>query len=260
MTKTDKTCVPKNRNKSFKQRSESPVTLHQWHKAEVWRTGKGILMKVDRQSWVESQLLSIGGVLTQPGMLYIGGFDGALPDHLATVSGFHGCVRKIRLNGKSVVLRAGSGQHVRECGMDPCATAACPKSCTSSNDDFVCLCEWPRYGKTCEQESTRLSAMRFTGHSYLEFRSEEHMNQITGDSLNMEINVKLNNGTEEEGIPKSQLLAFTGENGITGDFFRLLITQDKTVQVMMNLGSGLVSLTHPTQMIPNRWTRIEVVR
>ncbi|KHJ86729.1 laminin G domain protein [Oesophagostomum dentatum] len=248
------------RSEEHMNQSESPVTLHQWHKAEVWRTGKGILMKVDRQSWVESQLLSIGGVLTQPGMLYIGGFDGSLPDHLATVSGFHGCVRKIRLNGKSVVLRAGSGQHVRECGMDPCATAACPKSCTSSNDDFVCLCEWPRYGKTCEQEATRLSAMRFTGHSYLEFRSEEHMNQITGDSLNMEINVKLNNNTEEDGMPKSQLLAFTGENGITGDFFRLLITQDKTVQVMMNLGSGLVSLTHPTQIIPNRWTRIEVVR
>ncbi|EYB81518.1 hypothetical protein Y032_0381g362 [Ancylostoma ceylanicum] len=260
-------------------RSESPVTLHQWHKAEVWRTGKGILMKIDRQSWVESQLLSIGAPLTQPGMLYIGGYDGALPHHLAIVSGFHGCVKKIRLNGKAVVLRAGSGQHVRECGMDPCALAACPRTCTSSNDDFVCLCEWPKFGRTCEQEVTRLSAMRFSGHSYLEFRSEEHMNQITGDTLNMEMNVKLNNITDEDGSPKSQLLAFSGENGITGDFFRLLITsvrkrissnggygiwslfsQDRAVQVMMNLGSGLVSLTHPTQLIPNRWTRVEVVR
>ncbi|KIH46698.1 laminin G domain protein [Ancylostoma duodenale] len=206
--------------------SESPVTLHQWHKAEVWRTGKGILMKVDRQSWVESQLLSIGAPLTQPGMLYIGGYEGALPHHLAMVSGFHGCVKKIRLNGKAVVLRAGSGQHVRECGMDPCALAACPRTCTSSNDDFICMCEWPK---------------------------------ITGDTLNMEMNVKLNNITDEDGSPKSQLLAFSGENGITGDFFRLLITSDRAVQVMMNLGSGLVSLTHPTQLIPNRWTRVEVM-
>ncbi|KAK6017511.1 hypothetical protein OSTOST_16967 [Ostertagia ostertagi] len=58
--------------------SESPVTLHQWHRAEIWRTGKGILMKVDRQSWVESQLISIRGPLTEPGMLYIGGYDGNL--------------------------------------------------------------------------------------------------------------------------------------------------------------------------------------
>ncbi|VDM73358.1 unnamed protein product, partial [Strongylus vulgaris] len=181
------------------------------------------------------------------------------------VSGFHGCMKKIRLNGKSVVLRAGSGQHIRECGIDPCATAACPRSCTSNNDDFICLCDWPQYGKTCElgqfhQQTTGLSAMRFTGYSYLEFRSEEHMNQITGDSLNMEINVRLNNMTDEDGSAKSQLLAFAGENGITGDFFRLLITPDRTVQVMMNLGSGLVSLTHPTPLAPNRWTRIEVIR
>ncbi|KAK5986611.1 hypothetical protein GCK32_011115 [Trichostrongylus colubriformis] len=50
-------------------KSESPVTLHQWHRAEIWRTGKGILMKVDRQSWVESQLVSIRGPLTDPGIL-----------------------------------------------------------------------------------------------------------------------------------------------------------------------------------------------
>ncbi|CAJ0607388.1 unnamed protein product [Cylicocyclus nassatus] len=241
-------------------RSESPVLLHQWHKAEVWRTGKGILMKVDRQSWVESQLLSIGEVLTQPGMLYIGGYDGTLPDHLAMIPGFHGCVKKVRLNGKAVLLRAGSGQHVRECGIDPCAIAACPHSCTSNNDDFICLCDWPHYGRTCEQEATRISAMRFGGHSYLQFSDEEHMNQITGDSLNMEINIKIQNASDEDGSAKSQLLAFAGENGITGDFFRLLITPDRAVQVMMNLGSGLVSLTHPTQLVPNRWARIEIVR
>ncbi|ETN84148.1 hypothetical protein NECAME_07032 [Necator americanus] len=108
-------------------------------------------LQIDRQSWVESQLLSVGIPLTQPGMLYIGGYEGALPHHLEALSGFHGCVKKIRLNGKSVLLRAGAGQHVRECGMDPCALAACPRACTSNNDDFVCLCEWPKYGRTCEQ-------------------------------------------------------------------------------------------------------------
>ncbi|KAK6737014.1 hypothetical protein RB195_019605 [Necator americanus] len=241
-------------------RSESPVTLHQWHKAEVWRTGKGILMKIDRQSWVESQLLSVGIPLTQPGTLYIGGYEGALPHHLEALSGFHGCVKKIRLNGKSVLLRAGAGQHVRECGMDPCALAACPRACTSNNDDFVCLCEWPKYGRTCEQEANQLSAMHFSGHSYLEFKNEEHMNQITGDSLNMEINFKLSNSTGDDGLPKTQLLAFSGENGISGDFFRLLITQDREIQVMMNLGSGLVSLTHPSKLIISRWTRVEIVR
>ncbi|KAE9411925.1 hypothetical protein Angca_000870, partial [Angiostrongylus cantonensis] len=39
-----------------------------------------------------------------------------------------------------------------------------------------------------------------------------------------------------------------------------LSIKDNTVQVMMNLGSGLVSLTHPTLLIAERWTRVGVVR
>uniref|UniRef100_A0A1I7XC32 LAM_G_DOMAIN domain-containing protein n=1 Tax=Heterorhabditis bacteriophora TaxID=37862 RepID=A0A1I7XC32_HETBA len=75
-------------------RSEDVVSLHQWHRAEVWRTGKGILMKVDRQSWVESQLSAVGAVLADPGMLFIGGFNSLLP-HMYHLSGFHGCVKKV---------------------------------------------------------------------------------------------------------------------------------------------------------------------
>ncbi|KAJ1347386.1 hypothetical protein KIN20_002425 [Parelaphostrongylus tenuis] len=241
-------------------RSELPVTLHQWHRVEIWRTGKGILMKVDRQSWVESQLVSVGNPLTTPGMLYIGGLDERLSLHLPSISGFHGCVKKIRVNGRPILLRAKSGQPIRECGTDPCALAGCPQTCTSNNDDYLCLCEWPKYGRACEVEAKRLSAMRFSGHSYLELNKEEHMNQITGDSLKMEINLKIDNNTDEGGSMNGQLLAFAGESGVTGDFFRLLLTQDHTVQVMMNLGSGLVSLTHPTQLIAQRWTRVGVVR
>ncbi|VDM57020.1 unnamed protein product [Angiostrongylus costaricensis] len=273
-------------------RSELPVTLHQWHRAEIWCTGKGILMKVDRQSWVESQLISIGSPLSEPGMLYIGGFDGRLALHLPDIAGFHGCVKKIRVNGHSILLRTGSDQSIRECGADPCAFAGCPQTCTSNNDDYLCLCEWPKYGRTCEigvptllilfffllimgydhgihfnvciygteLEAKRLSAMRFSGHSYLELKKEEHMSQIIGDSLKMEINLKINNSTDVHVPLKNQLLAFAGESGVTGDFFRLLLTQDNSVQVMMNLGSGLVSLTHPTQLIAERWTRVGVVR
>nr|CDJ95273.1 Laminin G domain containing protein [Haemonchus contortus] len=241
-------------------RSESPITLHQWHRAEIWRTGKGILMKVDRQSWVESQLMSIRGPLTEPGMLYIGGYDGDLPPHVALVSGFHGCMKKIRLNGRSIAFRPEHGQHIRECGADPCAAAGCPRSCSSTNDEFVCLCEWPKHGKTCEQETKRLLTMRFSGHSYLELKKAEQMDQVTGDTLKMEINVKLSNVTDTTSPLRSQLLVFAGENGVTADFFRLLITPDRHVQVMMNLGSGLVTLTHPTPLIPGRWSRVEVAR
>ncbi|WKX93479.1 hypothetical protein Q1695_011060 [Nippostrongylus brasiliensis] len=242
-------------------RSEAPVVLHQWHRAEIWRTGKGILMKVDRQSWVESQLISIRGQLTKPGTIYLGGYDGVLPHHLSVIAGFHGCMKKLRLNGRSIALRPEHGANIRECGTDPCATAGCPRACTSTNDDFTCLCEWPKYGRTCEHEAKRLLAMRFSGHSYLELKKEEHMNQITGESLKLEINLKLGNVTDNtSSSSKSQLVMFAGESGVTADFFRLVITQDRTAQVMMNLGSGLVTLTHPTQLIPERWARVEVVR
>uniref|UniRef100_A0A0K0D5Q3 LAM_G_DOMAIN domain-containing protein n=1 Tax=Angiostrongylus cantonensis TaxID=6313 RepID=A0A0K0D5Q3_ANGCA len=218
-------------------RSELSVSLHQWHRAEIWCTGKGILMKVDRQSWVESQLISIGSSLTEPGMLYIGGFDDRLALHLPDIAGFHGCVKKIRVNGHSILLRTGSDQSIRECGADPCAIAGCPQTCTSNNDDYLCLCEWPKYGRKCE------IAMRFSGHSYLELKKEEHMSQITGDSLKMEINLKISNSTVFEYVTRPNLSI-----------------KDNTVQVMMNLGSGLVSLTHPTLLIAERWTRVGVKR
>ncbi|VDL70132.1 unnamed protein product [Nippostrongylus brasiliensis] len=219
-------------------KSEAPVVLHQWHRAEIWRTGKGILMKVDRQSWVESQLISIRGQLTKPGTIYLGGYDGVLPHHLSVIAGFHGCMKKLRLNGRSIALRPEHGANIRECGTDPCATAGCPRACTSTNDDFTCLCEWPKYGRTCE-----------------------HGERITGESLKLEINLKLGNVTDNtSSSSKNQLVMFAGESGVTADFFRLVITQDRTVQVMMNLGSGLVTLTHPTQLIPERWARVEVVR
>ncbi|VDP24039.1 unnamed protein product [Heligmosomoides polygyrus] len=59
-------------------------------------------MVVDRQSWVESTLMSIRGRLANPGMLYIGGYDGSLPFHLAALSGFHGCMKKVGRNSYSI--------------------------------------------------------------------------------------------------------------------------------------------------------------
>ncbi|PIO72161.1 laminin G domain protein [Teladorsagia circumcincta] len=76
----------------------------------------------------------------------------------------------------------------------------------------------------------------------------------------MEINLKLSNSTDFVAPTRSQLLVFAGENGISADFFRVLVTPDRNVQVMMNLGSGLVALTHPTPLIPERWSRVEIAR
>ncbi|KJH51229.1 laminin G domain protein [Dictyocaulus viviparus] len=218
-------------------------------------------MKVDRQSWVELQLVSIDSRSTKPGMLYIGGSDDHQPPLFTSSSGFHGCVKKIRLNGRSIVLRTGSNENVRECGTNPCISAGCPEKCISNNkQDFLCLCEWPTYGRTCEIKAKRLSGMRFSGYSYLELKTEDYMKQIIGDSLRLEMNLKIENSTDvnDKSSKSSQLLAFAGENGVNSDFLRLLLTEDHLVQVMMNLGSSLVSLTHPTRLISGTWTRIGV--
>ncbi|KAK6029360.1 hypothetical protein OSTOST_04530 [Ostertagia ostertagi] len=95
------------------------------------------MLQVRSQSWVLNppRLISIRGPLTEPGMLYIGGYDGNLPHHLAMLSGFHGCMKKIRLNGRSIAFRPEHGQHIRECGADPCAAAGHKRQLTLSIND-----------------------------------------------------------------------------------------------------------------------------
>ncbi|CAJ0914461.1 unnamed protein product, partial [Mesorhabditis belari] len=120
-------------------RSESVLSLHTWHKAEVWRSGKGILLKVDKQSWIESELHSVRSVgeSSRGGVATVGGSNEATPSHLLPIHGFHGCMKRVVLNGHHIHLASQPSVGLRECGSDPCASGGCPSGCASRYDSFV---------------------------------------------------------------------------------------------------------------------------
>ncbi|CAJ0576491.1 unnamed protein product, partial [Mesorhabditis spiculigera] len=244
-------------------RSESVVSLHNWHKAEVWRSGKGILLKVDRQSWVEAEVHSARGpprrMAILKGLATLGHPNEATPTHLLALHGFHGCIKRVVVNGHHQHLGELPAVETRECGSDPCAGSGCPGGCAARHDRFVCLCQWPTFGKKCAQNTTNsLEAMHFGGQSYLELSSDDYMQHITGDALRLVVEFKLANETNE--FTESQILVFAGSEEDSGDFLKLTVTRERKIRFETNLGSGISELTHPTVIPAHRWTTVQVFR
>ncbi|CAB3405441.1 unnamed protein product [Caenorhabditis bovis] len=244
-------------------RSENAVSLFHWHKLEVWRSGKGVLLKINRQNWVESEVrgqrsddVEIGGTLS------IGGFGGEYPQIIGASSGFVGCMRRIRLNSRPLILTSDvNDTSVTECTIsDPCHPLGCPRSCVSptAHSPAACACEWPSYGAKCALTSSHeISAMKFKGASHLELNDEAIMSHVTGESLDLAVNFKLANSTPPA---FRQILVAAGDANHEDDFFELAVTPSRFARFSMNLGSGTVVLTHPKLIEPERWTTIEVIR
>lgn len=80
-------------------RSESPLSLGEWHELRISRTGRLAVLQVDRRP--SSQILAPGAFtqLSLPLNLYIGGvpnFDMVSPKVRVRTS-FVGCIQKVRL-------------------------------------------------------------------------------------------------------------------------------------------------------------------
>uniref|UniRef100_A0A914UUS1 Uncharacterized protein n=1 Tax=Plectus sambesii TaxID=2011161 RepID=A0A914UUS1_9BILA len=246
-------------------RSERPVTLHAWHKIEAWRSGRGGILKTDAQPWVET--IAPGGFARiAPGHAYLGGAPtDALPSSLQLHGGFHGCIREALLNAKrlQLLLGAESSVDVRECGADPCRPNPCRADgqCAVYHDNYLCLCSHPNTGDHCEQTDDMLhQAIGLLGHGYLKFDQKEVMKHITGDRMDFSMTFKLRNTTQFR-YDDDQMLAFAGETENRGDFFKLLVTNTHTIKLMINLGAGVVSLTHDQARLTDAdWHTVAVKR
>uniref|UniRef100_A0A8R1DEY6 Laminin G domain-containing protein n=1 Tax=Caenorhabditis japonica TaxID=281687 RepID=A0A8R1DEY6_CAEJA len=240
-------------------RSENAVSLYHWHKLEVWRSGKGVLLKVNKQSWVESELHGIkDDILEETGDIYIGAVN---PEDTPTVvkqtEGFAGCVKRIRLNGRSIQMQSNLATNVSECFTDPCSSSGCPKQCISHNSQPICQCEWPLTGHKCSLTAeSDLSSMAFAGFSHLELDDEAVMSHITGDSLNLAVNFKIRNVAENV----RQIIVSAGDVTHEDDFFELSLDTNRFIRFSLNLGSGIIVLTHPTRIEEERWITVEVIR
>lgn len=235
--------------------SRNVVSLFRWHKLEVWRSGKGVLFKVNRQPYTEAFLHSENVGLEQ-GTVYVGGFE-RLPSAVHVADGFAGCLKRLRLNGNPIPIVSMGAQNITQCLSDPCANYGCPSSCVEHHNEPVCMCRWPTKGAKCQLESDdEISAMSFSGQSYAEIDSEEVMSHITGDSLNLLLNLKLAN----ESHSLEQVVLSAGDVTQEDDFLYLAVNRNNQATFSMNLGSGSVELTHPTHIVPGRWTTVQVVR
>lgn len=240
-------------------RSENAVSLYHWHKLEVWRSGKGVLLKVNKQGWVESELhASKSDALEDSGHIFLGSLDVQdIPTVMQDVEGFSGCVKRVRLNGRNINMQSTHATNVSECFQDPCSNYGCPKSCVAHNSVPICQCEWPLAGRKCtETVDTTMNAMNFQGLSYLEVDNEFVMSHITGDSLDMAVNFKIKNKTQTV----RQVLVSAGDVTHEDDFFELSVDPNHFVSFSLNLGSGTVILTHPKRIDVERWLTVEVFR
>ncbi|CAI2343585.1 unnamed protein product [Caenorhabditis sp. 36 PRJEB53466] len=240
-------------------RSENAVSLYHWHKLEVWRSGKGVLLKVNKQSWVESELHGIKSELFEDtGDIYIGSLnEDDCPTVVKQLDGFSGCVKRLRLNGRSIPMQSSQSMNVSECFTDPCSTFGCPKQCIAHNSMPICQCEWPMIGHKCALSSeSEISSMAFGGFSYMELNDEAVMSHITGDSLDMAVNFKIRNLTQN----LRQVIVSGGDVTHEDDFFELAIDSNRFVRFALNLGSGTVVLTHPKRIEEETWVTVEVIR
>ncbi|CAD6197219.1 unnamed protein product [Caenorhabditis auriculariae] len=238
--------------------SDNVLSLYHWHKVEVWRSGRGILMKVNKQSWVEGQLDGENDDEDGESHLVVGGAAGRI-SQFSLQEGFYGCLKKVRLNGRTVQLSGTTSHNVTECVSDPCASFGCPQTCASLGNEAVCQCAWPTSGDRCQHsEKGEVDAMTFSGTSYLELTSDKVMNHITGDRLRLNMEFKLANFS----TPLDQVLFSGGDTTKVsdGDYLQLVVDSSHFVRFSMNLGSGAVVLTHPSKVIVDRWTTVSVLR
>jgi len=191
-----------------------------------------------------------------------------LPVGHPTPGNFHGCIRTVILNGEELAffenVDGGKVVDIHECGENACTPGTCLNQgkCLVAHDHYQCLCDHPFNGKRCQNKMTgTTSAMGFNGHSFLQFNQSDIMKHITGPTLNLTIRLKL---PEPENFTtihhEEKILAFAGERELGGDFFRFFITVHREIRLLLNLGSGTVSLSHPIALVPNQWHNVSIVR
>ncbi|KAI5711140.1 hypothetical protein M8J75_014484 [Diaphorina citri] len=233
-------------------RSSNPISLGEWHKLRLTRTGRHAYLQVDR--FPSSQILS-PGPFTQLSLslsLYLGG----VPDYnivspkVKIKSSFIGCIQKVLINNHelNILGEAIQGVNVVNCA-HPCITQPCGSgSCVPLYDGYKCVCT-----QSCkESHLTEVMCASFDhGASFLHYLDPEIIHRITGYEFNIDMRIKTSSS--------SGLILWTGSSQ-SKDFLALGI-HNGYAHVMYNLGNGEVLLENNQTKINNGvWHRLTVHR
>ncbi|VDM38087.1 unnamed protein product [Toxocara canis] len=260
-------------------RSAFPLTLNGWHKAEIWRSGRAGLMKVDHHWWIENRVSNDITHFERTNVSFFGGApEDQIPFEMQMRRGFSGCIKKVIIdqrncnsrvhllqvhqNGRPVHLLkdALSSKRVHECGWDPCTEIHCGAGarCVDAHSVPICMCRFPTHGPLCEHGEFIFLELNFSYHYHLIISispiiiiwSYQFLYHWRG--VGCELFYKAHCFV--------QILIYAGDEENVGDFLHLLLTNRSAVQLILNLGSGITTLTHPSRIQPNKWYNIAVTR
>lgn len=129
-------------------RSLSPVNLDEWHTVRATRTARLGTLTVDDQAEVGGYSDGAFTMLSLPLNLFVGGVSDLkdVAREAELVQSFTGCVQKITVNGRNLVLSSNQanllhGVNVADCPhictSDPCSKGA---TCEPVKDSYTCRC------------------------------------------------------------------------------------------------------------------------
>lgn len=248
-------------------RSERPLAMNVWQRAEIWRSGRAALIKVGNQPWIENRVTNSIPDFDKTEFSYFGGApEDAIPSEIGDLEGFVGCLKKVHQNTRAVHLLENvvDAHDTHICGWDPCSEVRCQGDarCVDERSSAICLCRFPLFGETCQNShNTAPASMKFSRFSYLRFTDHRIMKHVTGELLDISMLVKLNEKTRASNTHNlNKILAYTGESENVGDFLRLFVTTRNEVQLVINLGSGSAALSHPTLLDTGVWYNVTASR
>ncbi|XP_055323998.1 uncharacterized protein LOC129578841 [Sitodiplosis mosellana] len=158
-------------------RSESPLSMEQWHIIRISRTARLAVMKIDQLS--EVMTVSPNGFwhLSLPHSLYLGGSNNAqyLPLNLKELGSFVGCIQKLEVNGRSIAIisEAVGGTNVDNC-LHSCTSKPCGPlaQCVPNLESYECQCNPSNLQcnkaeelSSVQQTRSSLTSFNFTGVS-----------------------------------------------------------------------------------------------
>ncbi|KAK9877461.1 hypothetical protein WA026_018570 [Henosepilachna vigintioctopunctata] len=230
------------------------ITIGEWHKVHVSRTGRLAILFVDNQPHVETTSPGAFTQLSLPLNLYIGGVANfaAVSPSVRVRSSFVGCVQSATVNGRAmpIVAEALGGANVDNCP-HPCVAKPCGEDgeCVPEMDYFTCRCKPGYRDQAC---STRGPPSFAPLDSYLYFNDARTLDSLMADPIALNVRFK---SASTDGL----LLWLN--NGM-GGFLSVGLEGGDLVLRFSNrqLEEEVVVVHNVTRVHDNLWHRVKAVR
>ncbi|XP_044746396.1 pikachurin [Coccinella septempunctata] len=232
--------------------SKYQITLGEWHKVRISRTGRQAILFVDKQPSVETTSPGAFTQLSLPQNLFLGGVVnfGAVSPHIKVRSSFIGCVQALRIGGRQIPILAEAlgGANVNNCP-HPCVAKPCGEDgeCIPEMDYFTCRCKPGHRNQACSRGPPSFSGI----DSYLYFNDARTLDSLMADPITLNVRFK---STSSDGL----LLWLN--NGLGGGFISVGLEKGDLVLRFSNRNEEVVVVHNNTYVHDNLWHRIKAVR